>query len=285
MSNSIVFDIGGMSTKICIVKEGIICKRDLIEYDYGIKAIDLVNKMDNKIKDYITEIETINISTCGVVNPNSGEFLLLSAIKESKELNFKKSFAKYGLPIFIENDANCAAIGEMNFGAAKGIKNFISLVVGTGIGGSIVINGKLLKTSSFMSGEFGAGFFKYEKNNIESYSLAASASVISRKYNNITEKNLETKEIFEIYNQDLNAKKIIDETILNLSILIVNLKLFLDTDAFIIGGAISKNQFYINQINSKVAELMEELGIPMSIHIKSAILGNDANIMGAYSLK
>src|SRR5699024_6550425 len=71
-------------------------------------------------------------------------------------LNIKKELEKtFKLPIFVDNDVNCAALGEYWKGAAKKVTSFICLTLGTGIGGAIVTNGSIYKGTNYSAGEFG----------------------------------------------------------------------------------------------------------------------------------
>ncbi|TFG35173.1 MAG: ROK family protein, partial [Nitrospirales bacterium] len=63
--------------------------------------------------------------------------------------------SQFGLPVAVTNDANAAALGEMKYGAARGMRNFISITLGTGLGSGIVVNGEIVYGSDGFAGELG----------------------------------------------------------------------------------------------------------------------------------
>lgn len=155
-------DIGGTNTAIGLVdREGKVYyqtsipsqTRENIE-DY---VADLYGEIEKAKKAIDTEFELVGI---GVGAPNANYYK--GTIEEAPNLRWKgvihftKLFEKYyDTPVFITNDANAAAIGEMVYGGAKGMKNFVVITLGTGLGSGIVINGKLLYGHDGFAGELG----------------------------------------------------------------------------------------------------------------------------------
>ena len=103
----------------------------------------------------IDDVEWIGIGTPGIANSSTG------IIEYSNNLGFKNTpMVKYiqesiDKPVFIENDANAAAYGEYVAGAAKGAKNAVCITLGTGVGGGIIIDGKIYSGSNFAGAEIG----------------------------------------------------------------------------------------------------------------------------------
>ncbi|WP_269077213.1 ROK family protein [Spiroplasma taiwanense] len=92
----------------------------------------------------------------GIINPKTGEVSGISAILEREKINFKFLIAsKFNIPVFVENDANCAGIAEMIYGHGKNYQNAAFLIVGTGIGGTIFLNNKIFRGQNFLAGELG----------------------------------------------------------------------------------------------------------------------------------
>jgi len=118
-----------------------------------------------KIHDvYNQMVQNLNFSHkilgIGLGAPNgnfyTGEIDLAPNLPWKGRIEVRKEFAKYfGLPVWITNDAKAAAIGEMMFGAAKGMKNFIVITLGTGLGSGFVVNGDLIYGHDGFAGEFG----------------------------------------------------------------------------------------------------------------------------------
>jgi len=155
-------DIGGTNTKFGFVdREGnLLC-------DYSIstavhKTIDsYLQSLTNNIEKALNEInQDINFIGIGIGAPNGNYYR--GTIEHAPNLNWKGvvNFVKklkehYSLPMAITNDANAAAIGEMIFGGAKSMKNFIVITLGTGLGSGFVIDGKIVYGHDGFAGELG----------------------------------------------------------------------------------------------------------------------------------
>lgn len=157
-------DVGGQTTKIGVVDSmGTILSQTVIRTDtyteiapYIAELAEAVNKV---IKDSGKEGKIRGI---GVGAPNGNYYT--GTIENAPNLLWgrqKVEFAKLlseamdGIPVALTNDANAAAVGEMTYGAAKGMKNFIMITLGTGVGSGIVINGEVLYGHDGFAGELG----------------------------------------------------------------------------------------------------------------------------------
>lgn len=154
-------DIGGTNTIIGIVDDkGKIIDSDCLKTDKYESAADLTVTIAYSIlrmaKVNQASIESIGVG-CPNINPGNGR------IEKAANLNFKEAvslrdeFLKYfpDTPLFFENDARAATIGESVYGSAKGLKNFILVTLGTGLGCGIMHEGQLLEGELGMAGEVG----------------------------------------------------------------------------------------------------------------------------------
>lgn len=118
----------------------------IIDYDLGTNQI--LNQVCDLIGEYVLNysIDGVGISTAGVVNANTGEIIYAGyTIPGYIGVNFTSEIEKrFGLSTFVENDVNCAALGELWKGQAKDKKNVVMVTIGTGIGGSIIVNGQIV---------------------------------------------------------------------------------------------------------------------------------------------
>ncbi len=152
----LVMDVGGTA-----VKHGIVSDAALIS-GYGVtpsKTADASANLDNLIniaRSY-SGYDRVSISTAGIVDSINGIIIQESGcLPYGNGLKIGEYFAdKLSKPVYIENDVNCAALGELWAGAGKGFKNFVMLAYGTSIGGAIVINGGLYRGARFGGGELG----------------------------------------------------------------------------------------------------------------------------------
>lgn len=284
---TLVFDIGGMSTKVALINSNKkILFRDVIKYPSYTNGDDLLKNIKIKIDENLHKnLSSIAISSCGVINSETGNISGLSAIKDYSKINFKIELKKYNIPIYIENDANCAALAELNFGATSKYKDIVFFVLGTGLGGAIIIDGKLHKGNFLWAGEFGCMLDNInEKGEYINKSITNSTKTVSQYYNNVTKKELSTIEIFEIYETDIEAKKAIDQVIFNISKTIINTSFVIDPEAIAIGGAISQNKLFMKLLKDEVSLLLNKTNIKQNFVITPALFLSDSNIFGAYSL-
>lgn len=114
-----------------------------------------INMALEEAKISLDEVVSIGIGTPGSVNKKYG------IIEYANNLGFDNVPAKdilqskFSKPIYLENDANCAALGEAKAGAGEGVANFVAVTLGTGVGSGIVVNGKLLNGCNDAAGEAG----------------------------------------------------------------------------------------------------------------------------------
>jgi glucokinase len=128
---------------------------------------DITDVIDHLIeKD--KEMAAIGIGVPSVVDVEEGIVYDVQYIPSWKEVPLKKFLeTKYAKPVFVNNDANCFAVGEYHFGKAKGVSSMVGLTIGTGLGGGIIINNKLFPGYNCGAGEF--GLLPYKDNILEYY--------------------------------------------------------------------------------------------------------------------
>lgn len=160
-------DIGGTNTEFGIVdKEGNILSQDSVFTNHS-ETIDeflkhITDKINNSLHHHISTSSHhhIVLKAIGIGAPNANYYH--GTIENAVNLKWKgilpitnlvKSY--FNVPVFVTNDANAAAIGEMLYGGAKGMKDFIVITLGTGLGSGFVVNGKLMYGSTGFAGELG----------------------------------------------------------------------------------------------------------------------------------
>jgi len=152
MKQALAFDVGGTKIYNAIINaEGKIISE--IEKHPTPKDFDgIKNLFRSIIEKYEDDVDVIAFSTCGAVNnQNTGIVGSTGNIaKEYPKMNFAELSKK---PVFVENDANCAAWAEYKIGASQNTTVSVMLTLGTGVGGGIIINGKLLKGQNGAAGE------------------------------------------------------------------------------------------------------------------------------------
>ena len=151
-------DIGGTNTTFALVnREGIIRFKDNIPTNQYTDPKFLVQRVYDLIQKELNETQIIGVGV-GAPNGNyySGSIEFAPNLKWPGIIPLAQYFRDvFGVPAFLTNDANAAAMGEMLFGNAKGIDDFIMVTLGTGVGSGIVVNGKVLYGHDGFAGELG----------------------------------------------------------------------------------------------------------------------------------
>ncbi|WP_086350886.1 ROK family protein [Candidatus Enterococcus clewellii] len=295
------FDIGGTNVKYGVLDEhGQIIEKAMIETKTKKENIldDLVKVVDDYKKRYA--IEGIGISAPGVIQKN-GFMTTAGAIQSLYETNLKEEMEERTcLPTAVENDANAAAIAEKWIGNAQKLDNYLCIVLGTGVGGGIVINGQVYRGAHGMAGEFGYMMIDDlpSSGNIEAVSLNWRGAVVGGlypQYNRALRKEQsdavavkDAKVIMErAKNGERIAQKVLDRFYQDLAVGMLNLIGSFDPEVILIGGGISANEEFIQQLTKKI-DVLEERHESIRFlkdktigKIQPAKLKNDAGMIGA----
>jgi len=157
-------DVGGQTSKIGVVDaRGTVLAQTVIRTDTYEDIEPFIAELSEAVKKVIREAGVEgNVRGIGVGAPNGNYYT--GTIENAPNLRWghnRVEFAKLlseamgGLPVALTNDANAAAVGEMTYGAARGMKNFIMITLGTGVGSGIVINGEVVYGHDGFAGELG----------------------------------------------------------------------------------------------------------------------------------
>ncbi len=156
------------------IRAGICTGANLSAYQSGLikkdAEVDEVMDILFTITDAMiaTDVTAIGIGVAGIVDTDNGIVYDIINIPSCKKIALKKIMEdRYQLPVFVDNDANCFALGEHYFGKGNGHKNMIGLTIGTGLGAGIIINGHLFSGANGGAGEF--GMVPYLNNVFEYY--------------------------------------------------------------------------------------------------------------------
>ncbi len=293
---NIGIDIGGSHIGIGVVdKNGIIIekveKRILSQEKKNIKEI---------LEKYITEqIEELSkkykISKIGICSPGT---ISNNIIKKSVNLGLEnydlagKISKKIQKTITVKNDCECAAVAENKYGCLKNYERAIFLTLGTGIGGAVIINNKLLDTGEVHGCEF--GHMIIEKNGLQCNCgkkgcFEKYGSMKAFKNNLRNELGLDERtrgqDLIEIMRKDeKNEKvnKVIQEYIENLSIGISNIINIFEPEVIGIGGSfVFYSDILLEKLKQNIINKNYLFNPRKEINIVTAILGNDAGIIGS----
>lgn len=261
-------DMGGTNTVFGVVDaRGIVLASNSIKTRKHAKIEDYINELYEETMRLVRGIDAEGkIFGIGVGAPNANYFT--GMIEDGVNLPWPTPvpFAqmlsdKFGIPVAITNDANAAAIGEMTYGVARGLKDFIMITLGTGVGSGIVVNGQLVYGHDGFAGELGHVVVK--RNNgrlcgcgrtgcLETYCSATGVARTAREFLEITEepsllRNIPVDEITskDVYDAamagDELAKKVFDYTGNILGEALADFTVFSAPEAFVLFGGLAKS--------------------------------------------
>ena len=252
----------------------------IIDYDLGMNQI--LNQVCDLIGEYILNysIDGVGISTAGVVNANTGEIIYAGyTIPGYIGVNFTVEIEKrFGLYTFVENDVNCAALGELWKGQAKDKKNVVMVTIGTGIGGSIIVNGQIVNGFNYTAGEVG-----YIPIGNSDWQSKASTTALIHLYQKKSLKTNQTGRTFftDLSSGDKIAKETFEIFVENLTKGLLAISYLLNPEILILGGGIlAKKDILLPEIQSSLAKnAMDNRFLPKNL--VAATLGNEAGRIGA----
>lgn len=293
-------DLGGSHIAIGVVdNNGIIIEK----VEKRLKGIEK-KKLKNTIEEYITEtvlklIEKYKITNIGLAIPGTvtHDTVIKSVNLGLKNYEVIKELKKkINLPIKIRNDAKCAALAENKYGCLKQYDRSVFLTLGTGIGGAVIINNELLDTGNLPGCEI--GHMSIEKNGIlcecgrkgcfEKYGSMKSFKNNLREELGYDEK-VSGKELLGIIKSNTKdsknyekIEKVIQEYIENLSNGIVNLINIFEPEVIGIGGSfVYFEEILLERLEKELISKNKLFNQRKEIIIQTAVLGNDAGIIGA----
>ncbi len=306
------FDVGGMSIKAGLIDNSgnVILKKSIITATSPDDAVkDVVETARLMIEEKglkLQDISGIGIGFPGIVDSNLGKIIFLPNLPWGN-FPFKEKLSKL-IPanIKISNDANLATLAEVKFGSAKGYKSAVMFTLGTGVGGGVVIDGKLFEGGLPSGAELGhvtliSGGEKCGCGRCGCVEAYASASALIRqtKQKMLTDKeSLMWKEVdfdidkvdgttaFECMKKgDESATEVYDKYASYLGDSILNMLNVFRPEIFLLGGGISNHgKELLDRVISHCQKFNYGIKGALKTEIKIASLKNDAGIIGAASL-
>jgi glucokinase len=306
-SESLVFavDLGGTHLRAALVDDaGRILKQLKQETPKGDSALCIVNALVNAVQQW--ESDKLPVVAAAIMVPGAvdcDKAVVLQAPNLPSLVNFELKAElerRLGWPVFIENDANAAAVGEMWMGAARGCRDVISVTLGTGVGGGVILDGKLWRGSHGSAGEIGHttvdpfSGLKCKCGNTGCLELFASATAIVR----MTRENLSLFPESTLKSEGLTAAKVYeagrngDELALAvfqrfgmyLGIGLANLINLIDPQIIVIsGGAVNGWDLFAPEMYRQVEERAFRT-TAQQVKIARAECGDNAGLLGAARL-
>lgn len=276
-------DLGGSKTEAILLDENLnIIQRKRVttpRNDY-FKILDTITSLSSEL---LANVKNYSIGLCspgaiskktGLIKNSNTQCLIGQSLKEDLE-------KKLGQKISMENDANCFAMAESTLGVAKGFDVVFGIIMGTGVGGGIVINGKIHQGRTNIAGEWGHHTLHQNGNNcycgkkgcVETY---ISGPALENRWKELTGKSQNMPEILQ--NID-NSKQWKDEFLENFGFGLANVIDILDPDVIVLGGGLSNIDFlYTEGKDSVYQKVFSDL---VDTPILQNKLGDSAGVFGA----
>ena len=307
-------DVGGQTSKLGVVDaRGTVLAQTVIRTDvYGDDADAFLEALANAVKGIIKESgKEGEIRGVGVGAPNgnyyTGEvaFAPNLAWAANKSVKFSATLSKKlgGLPVSLTNDANAAAVGEMTYGAARGMKNFIMITLGTGVGSGIVIDGKVVYGHDGFAGELGHTTVVRSNGRpcgcgrtgcLEAYCSAIGVARTAREWLEMSDEpsllrdveNISSKDVYEAAKRgDKLAIRIFDYTGTILGRTFADFIAFSAPEAIVLFGGLARSKEFLYEpmmkaMNDNVLKIWKD---KVKI-VFSQLKESDAAILGASAL-
>ena len=269
-------DLGGTKVNVGRIEKGLIVEKkySFIPSDSD-NEWDVINLIIEKIRELLVDgVNGIGVGIPSVVDREKGIVYDVQNIKSWKKVHLKEILEKeFQIPVYLDNDANCFALGEYRFGAAKKSKSIVGLTIGTGMGAGIINDGYLLKDANGGAGEFGlipyldADYERYCSGQFFKNNFNINGELLAEKARN---GDMEALDAFQQFGEHLgNAVKMIMYAI--------------DPEKIVIGGSVAKSH---NLFENAMYESLKSFTFQTALKSLEIVFSNtsDIAILGAASL-
>ncbi len=312
--NYIGIDLGGTNIKIgCLSADMQLLWKTSIPTDAQMgpsavvdRIVDVIKESADKNHIPLDTIKAIGIGSPGPAKYSEGILIHCANLPKFTDVPINNLLKeKLGKPVILENDANAACFGEFVAGAGRNIKNMVFFTLGTGIGGGIISDGKLLHGRSGNAAELGHTIVTIngrlcacgQRGCAEAYASAAATAKRATEaieagekssLKTVLEKNgrITCKDVYEhLAGGDELAKKITDQTAEVLAVLCVNALHYTEPERIVFaGGMIAAGDVLLERIRYYFKQHIWKIKSEDNVEICFATLGEDAGIIGATAL-
>lgn len=304
-------DLGGTNIAVGVVTEDLKiigrgkvktkCPRPAEEiFDDIAVAIDMALK-DAKIT--MDEVISVGVGTPGSVNKSNGYIEFANNLDFNKVPAKEMLEARIGKTVYLDNDANCAALGEAIAGVGKGVGNFVAVTLGTGVGSGIILNGKIVSGINYAAGEMGHMVISVDGEQCNCgrrgcWEQYASATALIAQTKDAMRHDHDSK-MWQLVNDNIDCvsgrtafdamrmgdktgKAVVDRYIYYVAAGVINIINALQPEIICIGGGIGhEGDTILEPIRTHVKRERYSIYAAKQTKIMPAELGNDAGIFGA----
>lgn len=290
MEKILCVDIGGTGIKYTLITEdgqfGEVSSKETPKDMPGLKAC-----LASIGEEYVGQFNGVAISMPGLLDSQTGHAKHGGALLFINELNIRDEFKTVfpTVPVQVENDGKCAALGEQKFGELQGVGNGVAIVLGTGVGGGIIVNGKLLRGAHLSAGEFSFIRTNAYSDVAEDYlAMQGSVPMLAYTYSQIKQVDhheMSGERFFAAVHQgEEEAVTLLEQYAKRLSKQLFNIQTILDPEIITIGGGVSSQTILLDYLNREIQAEVDRVPMPIiAPTIVQSKLGNKANLLGALS--
>jgi predicted NBD/HSP70 family sugar kinase len=279
------FDIGGSSVKYAVIEKTgkILAKGKKTTPQEKEEFFRLIENVAASYRRAYT-IEGAGFSFPGAVDDVSGVIGGSSALPYIHDFPIRQELERrLSLSAALENDANCAALGESWLGVGKEHEDLVFLVIGTGIGGAVVKGKRIHHGKHLHGGEFG---YMVSDASHRILSDMGSTRILAERVadaKGLPREEMDGRKAFALADAgDADALQAVSAMYEALAMAIYNLQYAIDPEIFVLGGAVSERPGFAEEIGKRVDVILKDVGVArIRPIIRPAQFGNDANLLGA----
>lgn len=303
MAATLGIDFGGTSVKVAAVRGGkLLGEVERIVTSDCDSADAMVTELAVSIaawRDRFPELKAVGVGVPGAVDVDTGVTYNLTNVPGWRDYPLRDKLSGLcGLPVMIDNDANCMAFAEFAHGAARGARNAVAVTLGTGVGGGLILDGKVYRGSDFAAGEIGQMSIAHDgvegpygnDGALERYIghrqiSDIAADLFSAAGREFSAEDCAPHSLAEsAYAGDEIARQVWHRVGEHLGTALGAVIYLLNPDTLVIGGGVAAaGEILFDPLKEKLQQVLS-VEFYERLNIKHAELGNDAGIIGSAAL-
>ncbi|MEJ7862818.1 MAG: ROK family protein [Pyrinomonadaceae bacterium] len=277
---------------VCLDKNRNLTNKHAVPLESGQETFAQIISFINELKNNFGNFERLGIAVPGLVHQQTKRVAFSTYIPEHETIDFAGEIgAATGVEITIENDANAAAFGEFMLGAGRGSRDIFYITLGTGIGGALILDGKIWRGVSGFAGEF--GHIAINSDGMKLEDVASAANIVRRtknrfhhdhasSLNNLREENITLGDVVRAAkNDDEFARMMLERTGTFVGTAVASVINLLNIEKIVVGGEILQaEQIVLDAIMQRAKELSFPPSFKLT-QIKQGELSENAAALGA----
>lgn len=285
----LALDIGGTAIKSALLDEGGQVLQEGETPSEGRRGGKRLMERAKAVIDDYTGYDAIGVSTTGQVDAREGRIIFANenvpGYSGMQVARILRTHAR--VPVVVENDVNAAALGEAHFGAGVGERDFLCLTYGTGVGGAIVIDGRIYGGADGVAGEMGHILTHPEGlpcacGQRGCYEQYASTSALMRRAREVEPSLRNGRALFERFSAREDLQAIVAAWVAEVTYGLISLVHTFNPSLIVLGGGVMRQAVVVQAVRDRLyPRLMQSY---RGVRLEGARLGNQAGIFGAFVL-